>query len=319
MHRQRTASLRKASKNRRKSSLLRVGMRFTRKSGIGLRERREERRHNNRRNSTDPLQRLSSDERRRQSDFQTSKNRGDNSSGETALRRQSSREMRPARRSISNLPADVGTRVLSRNRLRRNSTRRLSQQSRDWEFELNYQLKYAKSRKIQRKKETDEMKRMKAAEDEQCANGFDSFWGIDSMMKANANGARAAQYAAADAVIVGKHVMATIHTMLAWVKRGKEMKKDRGYEMRKQREETRRKYMREFWAATVASRSRSSNMTTMNTSQKKKKNHHTHKKNNLDPETFQRELKCLEADTTFPRCVLGSMRSGISASRGRGF
>ena len=121
------------------------------------------------------------------------------------------------------------------------------------------------------------------------------------MCKASANSARVAYYAAVDAVNVGEHVMATIHTMLAWVKRGREIGKQKGWEMKKQREETRRKYMREFWSATVAS-----NLTCTKQRRKKKKRVHMSE--------LQRELNRLENDNSFPKCILGSMRVGYYSS-----
>ena len=235
-------------------------------------------------------------------DFSTS-NVEESSDDEKKLRRQSSRERRPKRRSVSNMPVEVGTRMLSRNRLRRNSSRRMSQNSMDWEFELNYQLSYAKTKKKERAKEEKELDDMRRAETEQCANCLDKFWGIDAMCNAIANSARAAKHAAADAVNVGEHVMATIHTMLAWVKRGREIGKQKGWEMKKQREETRRKYMREFWSATVISNS--------------KKGGRPEKRRSMNMSQLQRELRCLESDASFPRCVISSMRTGY-ISRGVG-
>ena len=46
----------------------------------------------------------------------------------------------------------------------------------DWEFELNYQLQYAKEKKQERAKEKKEADKMQRAETEQCANGLDKFW-----------------------------------------------------------------------------------------------------------------------------------------------
>ena len=153
---------------------MRLGQRFTRKSGTGLRERLQERR-DKRRNSTDPLNRLPSEERRRR-EFGAMEDQEDADEENKKLRRQSSRERRPKRRSVSNMPVEVGTRMLSRNRLRRNSSRRMSQNSMDWEFEFNYQLQHAKEKKQEREKEKTEADKMQRAETEQCANGLDKFW-----------------------------------------------------------------------------------------------------------------------------------------------